>query len=306
MAIFLQPQRTVLPLDASGRELLEYPHPAFPCFMEIADLNRYVEVPWHWHEVVELCLVREGAIDFHAGGETRRLCSGMGCFLNRSVLHSVQVVPGAPALTAAIQFSPELFTCGAASALYRQLAAPVLDHPGLGCLWLDPSVSWQGALLDRIRAVLSFPDTAGQELLITAHLAEIWHLLLNHAMPQRPLPQADLQAARRVKAMMRLIHARYAEPLTLAQIAAAASVSPRECTRCFRRVTGGSPVAYLIAFRVSMAAALLESTDAPVTEIALQTGFNTPSYFARAFARQLGLTPRGFRAARCQGGAQKL
>lgn len=306
MAIFLQPQRTVLPLDASGRELLEYPHPAFPCFMEVADLNRYVEVPWHWHEVVELCIVREGAIDFHAGGEIRRLHSGMGCFVNRSVLHAVQVVPGAPALTAAIQFSPELFTGGAASALYRQLAVPVLDRPGLSCLWLDPAAAWQGALLDHIRAILGFPDTAGQELLITAHLAEIWHLLLNHAMPRRPPPRADLQAAQRVKAMMRLIHARYAEPLTLAQIAAAASVSPRECTRCFRRVTGDSPVAYLIAFRVSMAAALLESTDESVTEIGLRTGFGNPSYFTRAFARQMGMTPRDFRAARRRSGGQAL
>lgn len=306
MGIFLQPQRTVLPLDDSGRELLEYPHPAFPCFMEAPDLKRYVEVPWHWHEVVELCLVREGVIEFHAGAQSCRLRAGMGCFVNRGVLHSVQMVPGEAALTAAIQFSPELFTCGAASGLFRQLASPVLDHPGLECLWLDPAAAWQAALLDHIRAIISFPDTPGQELLITAHLAQIWHLLLNHALLPRPVSPPDVQAARRVKAMMRFLHARYAEPLTLAQIAAAASVSPRECTRCFRRVTGSSPIACLIAYRISVAAALLESSDAPITEIALRTGFNNPSYFTRTFVRQMGMPPREFRAERRQSGSGNL
>ena len=38
MSIMLNPQRSVLPVDEAGRELLEYPQPAFPCFMEAADL----------------------------------------------------------------------------------------------------------------------------------------------------------------------------------------------------------------------------------------------------------------------------
>lgn len=297
MSIFLRPQRAVLPVDAAGRELLEYPHPAFPCFMELADLSQYPDVPWHWHEVVELCLVREGAMDFHTGGQVHRLLAGEGGFTNRNILHTVHVVPGVPALTAAIQFSPELLTGGGDSALYRQLVAPVLTHRGLDFLHLRPAVPWQREALDHVRAILGHADTRGQELLITAHLAQIWHLLLNHALEPLPVSEAGIQAARRVKVMLQFIHAHYAEPLTLAAIAAAANVSVRECTRCFAQVIGSAPVAYLVSYRISMAAALLETTALPITEVCVQTGFNHPSYFTRTFVRQMGMTPRAYRAA---------
>lgn len=300
MSIMLNPQRSVLPVDEAGRELLEYPQPAFPCFMEAADLFQYPDVPWHWHEVVELCLVRDGAIDFHVANHTHRLRTGEGGFTNRSIMHAVQTTRDAPALTAAVQFAPELLSGGAESALYQQLILPVLVHPGLDFLHLRPEIAWQREILEQIRAVLAAGQSGGRgkELLIVSHLARIWHLLLNHALQELPVSEADVQSEQRVKTMLQFIHSHYAEPLTLEQIAAAASISPRECSRCFLRVIGDSPVSYLIKYRISMAAALLENSGGTITQISLQTGFNNSSYFTRAFTRQMGLTPRAFRAAR--------
>ena len=83
--------------------------------------------------------------------------------------------------------------------------------------------------------------------------------------------------------------------LSLEEVAAAASVGKRECLRCFRRTIGVTPIQYLLKFRIRQASRLLVETDRPVTEIALLCGFESPSYFAAAFRRLTGRTPRSYR-----------
>ncbi|MGL1409763.1 helix-turn-helix domain-containing protein, partial [Vibrio parahaemolyticus] len=43
---------------------------------------------------------------------------------------------------------------------------------------------------------------------------------------------------------------------------------------------------------------LLESTDLPIIEIAAQVGYDDPSYLARLFRREVGVTPAAYRRER--------
>ena len=95
--------------------------------------------------------------------------------------------------------------------------------------------------------------------------------------------------------MMDYIHQHYGEKLTLEQIAAAAAVSKRECLRCFRDCIGKAPFAYLLEYRVQVAERLLRTTDLPVTEIALQTGFNGSAYFSKVFRELRQISPSQYR-----------
>ena len=61
-----------------------------------------------------------------------------------------------------------------------------------------------------------------------------------------------------------LADARYAEPLTVADLAAAARLSPAHFSREFRRAFGESPHQYLLTRRLERAAALLRTTDRSV------------------------------------------
>jgi AraC family L-rhamnose operon transcriptional activator RhaR/AraC family L-rhamnose operon regulatory protein RhaS len=86
------------------------------------------------------------------------------------------------------------------------------------------------------------------------------------------------------------------EALQVADIAAAAGLSPHWFSEVFARCTGVSPWQWLTAVRVERAKRLLRETATPVTRIALDVGFGDPSYFARVFRAQTGLTPRAWRA----------
>ena len=76
----------------------------------------------------------------------------------------------------------------------------------------------------------------------------------------------------RLLTMLAFIQTHYDEKLTLEDIAAAASVSKRECLRSFRAGIHRTPMEYLTDYRIDMAKKLLRTTDLPITQIALQTG----------------------------------
>ena len=64
----------------------------------------------------------------------------------------------------------------------------------------------------------------------------------------------------------------YTEPLTVADLAAAALLSPAHFSREFQRAFGESPHSYLLTRRLERAASLLRSTDWAVADICMSRG----------------------------------
>ncbi|WP_232661798.1 GlxA family transcriptional regulator [Pseudonocardia sp. TRM90224] len=85
------------------------------------------------------------------------------------------------------------------------------------------------------------------------------------------------------------------EPLTLAELAAHASMSVRTFTRRFRDETGQSPARWLIAQRVHLARRLLETTDLPVERIAVDAGFGTTASLRQHLHAAIGVAPIAYR-----------
>ena len=127
-------------------------------------------------------------------------------------------------------------------------------------------------------------------------LSEIWLLLLEEIKDsdrEHTVPNSVKQD--RIFTMLSYIHENYNRKLTLEEIAASASVSKRECLRCFQTGLGESPFHYLIHYRIQQAKKLLTSTDMTITLIAMETGFSTSAYFGKIFLRECGQTPGEYR-----------
>ncbi len=93
-----------------------------------------------------------------------------------------------------------------------------------------------------------------------------------------------------------LADARYAEALTVADLAGAAGLSPAHFSRAFRRAFGESPHVYLLTRRLERAAALLRMTDHTVADICVAVGFSSIGSFTTTFTRVHGQSPTAFRA----------
>ena len=93
----------------------------------------------------------------------------------------------------------------------------------------------------------------------------------------------------------RVITEHYAEPITAADIAAAAGFSPNYLSRKFREAAGFGVHEYLTFIRLRNAAHELTATGDSITDIALRSGFSNSNYFKDAFKKQYGCTPRDYR-----------
>jgi AraC family transcriptional regulator len=91
------------------------------------------------------------------------------------------------------------------------------------------------------------------------------------------------------------MHAEFARPLPLADLARTAGVHPLHLARVFRRRHGTTVAAYVRRLRLESGLHQLRLPDRTLAEIALCAGFADQSHFTRTFKRMTGLTPRAYR-----------
>ena len=101
-----------------------------------------------------------------------------------------------------------------------------------------------------------------------------------------------------------LADSRYAEPVTVTDMARSAGLSRSHFSREFRRAFGESPHQYLLTRRLERAAALLRTTDWPVADICFAVGAGSVGSFTASFSRIFGQSPTAYR--RCWPPAARL
>jgi AraC-like DNA-binding protein len=87
----------------------------------------------------------------------------------------------------------------------------------------------------------------------------------------------------------------YAEPLSTADMAAKVGLSVSQFNRQFKKKFLTTPRSYLINVRINAACHLLVSTDLPISQVALRTGFYDPSHLTNQFTRHRGMSPSQYR-----------
>lgn len=103
---------------------------------------------------------------------------------------------------------------------------------------------------------------------------------------------------RRVGQTVRLIEQRADEPVSLADLARFAGMSPYHFLRTFHAVAGMTPHQYVLRLRLHRAAVRLRRCDDAVSDVAFAAGFGDLSTFNRRFRRVIGMTPLQFRGQR--------
>lgn len=91
------------------------------------------------------------------------------------------------------------------------------------------------------------------------------------------------------------IQQRYHEPLNLGDIANTVGLSRERLSRLFHESLGITFSEYLTQTRLAHAIEGLRHSDAPITEIAFESGFQSLSQFNRSFLKSEGCSPSQFR-----------
>lgn len=104
----------------------------------------------------------------------------------------------------------------------------------------------------------------------------------------------DEQNVARIKAAKEHIMSRYADHLTLPDLAQSVGISEYRLKEGFKNIYGKTVFQFLSDYRLEMARKLLDDGDLKVSEAAYQIGYHNPSHFIAAFRKKFGLTPKKY------------
>src|SRR3982751_3328525 len=110
------------------------------------------------------------------------------------------------------------------------------------------------------------------------------------------MPNQDPALLRRLLRAKDRMDAASEEDWPVERLASVSGVSEAHFARSFKDAFGVPPHRYLLTRRIERATALLRDTDAPIIDIAFQTGWASLGTFGRVFRDVTGESPSGFRA----------
>ncbi|MDO5111929.1 MAG: AraC family transcriptional regulator [Clostridia bacterium] len=289
-------------IQNDNRETTERGTPSMPLSMYLTRFSHKTAyaVPWHWHGDVEIVLVKRGSMRLELKRRSLILSAGEGAFINTGTLHAMRRQSQESCEMISAVFDPAMIA-GSGTAAEMKYVLPILKCGALDMLLLEPDTQWQLDVLVALRDAYSVYARPyyGYELKLRELLCRIWRRLAVHL---KNLVEETGERAydMRIRLMMGYIAENYMQRITLEDIANAASISVRECSRCFHTDLGMTPFAYLINHRVRIATELLTETEMAITDICFAVGFNSTSYFAKVFREHTGQTPRAYREGAAQ------
>lgn len=107
--------------------------------------------------------------------------------------------------------------------------------------------------------------------------------------------EQESQQDPRVDEILQYLQTHCAEELSLEELSKRFYLSPNHLIRIFRQGTGYTPYEYAVRYRLMKAGELLQTTSAPINEIAEQLGYHNQSHFSAQFRKLFDMTPREYR-----------
>lgn len=242
---------------------------------------------YHYHESYEIMYLRKGSRDVFVRDKKYRFQPGNVVFVDKNTIHKSSAV----------------------TEEYERFVLNFTDD------YLLPSVAAQAAPL--FEQVIFAPDDAGEVDRIFFGIYEEWkrlgrddalaadllrsyvNLLLAQFIRHSGAWALDARVSNpAVERLVQYINANFAQPLTLEDAARMLKITPAYLSRIFVKNTGFCFCEYLKLVRIKKAKFLLETTQAPIKQIAFDCGFSDSNYFSYAFKKSVGVSPLQYRKGR--------
>lgn len=262
--------------------------------------------PPQWSEVesLALCCVLQGRKRVVVNG-SRYLYDPFNYLLfTRGMRYETEVLEASvekPFLSFVLQIDPAIVRSVSSDMADRRtttFSRPTNQHVPCGVYVSPVDQNLMGAVLRFLR---SLPAGADRRVLAPMYLQEIAYRLMQAEQVSRLLDAAATEReSNPVSEVIRYVRERMSEPLTVADMAHQARMSPSALTNVFAEATGMGPYQFVKRMRLDRASALLMQEDMNVSEVSRQVGYTSLSHFINEFKRYYGSTPRAYAEAQRQ------
>lgn len=242
----------------------------------------YPDPPLHEMSIIQDCAKSRVRCDFGAG----RFKFEPGGIAVVPCMSATQITVDNPHNIRVLGFSPRKLSTwveGSADAidlghLHKSTITTPFFHQFLNRMWEASSV-----------------EEASSPLYADAALITLWAELLREARRPVNVQARGGLAPWQARRCTEYLNEHANEPVGLDQLASLVGLSPFHFARAFKTSTGVPPHRYQLLLRIARAKTLLEATDAAVTEIAFDVGYESSQALARLFRREVGVSPSEYR-----------
>lgn len=166
---------------------------------------------------------------------------------------------------------------------------------------LPPQMQAFGAkvFLDRFFSLLKYPANAPKdayaELRIIGHVNEIIFRLAENRDFAEKQKSVSVGVSKAIAQAKRYIVKNYNKNIRLKDVANHVFLSPNYFHKLFTQAMGVTPHQYIINQKINAAKKMLLESDATITDIVIDCGFSSQSYFNAIFKREVKITPNDYR-----------
>lgn len=255
--------------------------------------------PLHWHDDFELIYCTNGQMQVTLWGQAHTLCAQDLIVILPHAVHSIEQSSFAGGEYFNILFHPSLFKGTEEDPCYSKYVLPFLNgEKTMDCFYPADSPFNQTVS----SSILSLYDNrkesySTQELVVKSNL----FLLLHHMNQYSTAVTNDNRSLQlsysRLKNALYYVQKFYDHDISIRKVSEQCGFSESHFMKLFKELTGMSFNAYLVNYRLELAAKQLSGTDYKVIDIAENCGFHNHSYFTRAFQKKYKKTPLMYRKA---------
>lgn len=254
-------------------------------------ISEATSIPYHFHHDFELFQVIEGSMSLTTAEENARLHAGEIALFNPYEFHALESI-GKKAVLLVIQVNPD----------FCIQHFPAIKYMRFNTSNLTSAVPFN-ICLKMIHACYDlgyhyYSKLQNYELMCLSDLYRLFWYIVSY-VPYTLINENELSTCRRKQdrfcRIIEYIQSHYTEKLTLTEIAEKENLSLTYLSHLFKRNINMNFQQYLTKLRLEKALFLLRSTDMPIFDIAISSGFSDSKYLNRHFMMQYGQSPKAFR-----------
>lgn len=238
----------------------------------------------HYHHSYELYYILNGARDYFIGDQFLSATEGEFVLVPKEELHRTA---GKGASRILIYFSDRFLE----QYFSKEIIAELLSDYQAKVFTPDPVT--QKRMVSAMTAMLTEYEQKERPINLTKCAEYLFELLflLHTTENQHVAPQ---EKNIKFSQIIKYINEHFAEIKTIEDVASTFYISPSYLSRLFRRELGVPLFTYLNTVKIREACLLLRDEKQRITDVSLNCGFNTSSYFCKVFESHMKMSPREY------------
>ncbi len=270
----------------------DFPYNTYLCSIPLD----FHSVKLHWHNEVELIVVKKGRGIVSVDLVTYYVEAGDIIFIFPGQLHSIEQDDSYRMEYENILFKQELLKSSGIDYCNANFIQPLFVGEVRLYPLIDDAFINHSRIIDLINEIDRLCDKKpfAWQMAVKGFLYQILYLLVS-AYTEEVKNKSDKKSIDKIKDILTYIEQNYASPISIAEVADYCSYSESYFMKFFKQNMGSGFIQYLNQYRLELAADLLRSSNDSVLDIATAVGFDNLSYFTRSFKKKYGVTPGRYR-----------